>query len=362
MNNWDFTKHADGFSNYNFNLFERIISLENLFSAWNEFRLGKENKLDVQEFAIDLEDNIFESYDDLKNNKYVHSAYQSFYLHDPKLRHIFKAHIRDRILHRAVVKVIGPIFEKSFIFDSYSSRKNKGTHRAVKRFRYFAQKLSRNNSRTIWILKCDVKKFFDSVNHDIIIYQIRNKVKDKKTVELTAHIVNSLNTSNKGGIPLGNLTSQLLSNIYLDILDQFIKRQLRVKYYIRYNDDFLILNKNRGFLEDLITIVGNFLKEKLNLELHPQKIVIKSWNQGIDFLGYIGFPYHTILRTKTKKRTIRKIRKKLQELSNNIISQESFDQSLQSYLGILHHCRGHNIRNSIEAITSTGSESATRLT
>ena len=246
MNNWDFTKHAGGFRSYDFNLFERIISLENLFSAWSEFRLGKENKLDVQEFGLDLEDNIFQLHDDLVGNHYSHSSYQSFYLHDPKLRHIFKANIRDRILHHAIVKVIGPIFEKSFIFDSYSSRKNKGTHMAINRFRYFAQKLSRNNSRTIWILKCDIKKFFDSVNHDIIIYQIRKKVKDEKAVELVAHIVNSLNTSSKGGIPLGNLTSQLFSNIYLDILDQSIKRHLGIKHYIRYND------VGYGFLRHLV--------------------------------------------------------------------------------------------------------------
>lgn len=350
MNYRNFTKHAGGLNGHDLNLFEKITSLENLFSAWNEFRLGKESKLDVQEFGLDLEDNIFQLHDDLRNNSYRHSSYKSFYLHDPKLRHIFKARVRDRILHHAIVKIIGPIFEKSFIFDSYSSRKNKGTHKAISRFRYFAQKLSRNNSRTIWILKCDIRKFFDSINHDIIIYQIRNKVKDEKAVELMAHIVNSLSTSNKGGIPLGNLTSQLFSNIYLDILDQFIKGQLRVKYYIRYNDDFLILDEDREFLESLILIISNFLKEELNLDLHPQKIVIKNWNQGIDFLGYVSFPYHTVLRTKTKRRILKKIERNYRQLKTNPLYQKSFNRSLQSYLGILKHCRGQGIRNSIYKI------------
>src|SRR3989344_5685050 len=228
MDNRNFVKHIGSSGGYDFNLFERIISLENLFSAWNEFRLGKEGKLDVQEFGLDIEDNIFELHEALKNNSYTHSPYKSFYLHDPKLRHIFKARVRDRILHHAIVKIIGPIFEKSFNFDSYSSRKNKGTHKATDRFRYFAQKLSRNNSRTIWILKCDVRKFFDSVDHDIIINQISAKVKDEKAIELIRNIVNSISTHKNSGIPLGNLTSQLFSNIYLDNFDQFIKRQLRV--------------------------------------------------------------------------------------------------------------------------------------
>jgi len=351
MNYRNFTKHAGGFSSYNFNLFEKIISLENLFSSWNEFRLGKESKLDVQEFGLDIEDNIFELHEALKNNSYTHSSYKSFYLHDPKLRHIFKARVRDRILHHAIVKIIGPIFEKSFNFDSYSSRKNKGTHKAIDRFRYFAQKLSRNNSRTIWILKCDVRKFFDSVDHDIIINQINIKVKDAKAVELVKNIIGSIKTSKKGGIPLGNLTSQLFSNIYLDNLDQFIKRQLRVKYYLRYNDDFMILNSDRRFLEGLVPIIGSFLKEKLNLELH-QKVTIRNWGQGIDFLGYVIFPHHTILRTKTKRRILRKIRKNWRQLQTNSLYQKSFNQSLQSYLGILHHCRGYNIRNNIAAIVA----------
>lgn len=352
MNYRNFTKHAGGFSGHNLNLFEKITSLENLFSAWNEFRLGKEGKLDVQEFGLDLEDNIFELHDDLRNNSYKHSSYKSFYLHDPKLRHIFKARVRDRILHHAIVKIIGPIFEKSFIFDSYSSRKNKGTHKAIARFRYFAQKLSRNNSRTIWILKCDIRKFFDSVAHDIIINQIADKVKDDKAVELIKNIVDSISKSKNSGIPLGNLTSQLFSNIYLDNFDQFIKRRLRLKYYLRYNDDFMILNSDKQFLEGLIPIISLFLKEKLNLELHPQKVIIRNWHQGIDFLGYVIFPCYTVLRTKTKQRILRKIRKNWRQLQTDPLYQKSFNQSLQSYLGVLHHCRGYNIQNSISAIVA----------
>ena len=333
-------------------MFERIISLENLFSAWNEFRLGKEGKLDVQEFGLDIEDNIFELHEALKNNTYVHSTYKSFYLHDPKLRHIFKANVRDRILHHAIVKIIGPIFDRTFIFDSYSSRKNKGTHKAITRFRCLARKLSKNNSRTIWVLKCDIKKFFDSTNHRLILNQVGRKIKDHRALKLIQSVVDSINTSTHGGIPLGNLTSQLFSNVYLDDLDQFVKRKLRVKYYLRYNDDFLILGLKKRSLEDFVKIVTVFLRVKLGLELHPLKVSIMTWHQGIDFLGYMIFPYHEILRTKTKRRLLRKISWNLQKLRSGLMNKNTFRQSLQSYLGVLSHCCGHGIKNAIDDLVN----------
>jgi len=175
---------------------------------------------------------------------------------------------------------------------------------------------------------------------------------DAKAVELVKNIIGSIKTSEEGGIPLGNLTSQLFSNIYLDNLDQFIKRKLRVKYYIRYNDDFMILDTDRRILEGLVPTISSFLKEKLKLELHPRKVTIRNWNQGVDFLGYVIFPYHTILRTKTKQRILRKIKRNHRQLKIDPLYQKSFNQSLRSYLGILHHCRGNNIRNCIAAIVA----------
>lgn len=334
MNNRNLEKaRGGGLKSHNFAIYSKIFSLDNLFSAWDEFRHGKERKLDVQEFALNLEDNIFALHQQLVNVSYQHSAYQAFYVHDPKRRHIFKAPVRDRVLHHAIVRVIGKFFEKSFIFDSYSSRFGKGTHRAVKRLRYFAWKLSRNNTRTVWALQCDIKKYFDTVNHKQLITLLKLKIDDYRVVELLGAIINSLEITPGNGIPLGNLTSQLFSNIYLDCLDQQIKRGWAVKYYLRYNDDFVILSANREYLEKLIPVISRFLSEKLCLKLHAQKISIKSWQQGIDWLGYVSFPYHTILRTRTKRRILRRV-----TAANR-----------SSYLGVLSHCRSRGIRTIIQS-------------
>jgi len=326
------------FDNYrSHNIFDKIISLDNLFLAWREFKRGKENKKDVQEFALNPEDNIFNLHRRLKNNNYLHSNYKSFYVCDPKLRHIHKASVIDRILHHAMVKIIEPIFEKSFIFDSYSNRKNKGTHRAIKRLKIFAWKLSRNNTKNVWVLKCDIKKFFENVNHDILIGLIKKKISNNQVIELISKIIYSFKGENKKGIPLGNLTSQIFSNVYLNELDQFIKRKLRIKYYLRYTDDFVILSDDDKNFHGLILKINEFLESKLDLQIHPQKVMIKKWKQGIDFLGYVDFPYYNILRTKTKNRILKRIK-------------NSNYQSIQSYFGVLKHCRSSRIKTKIEFI------------
>lgn len=152
------------------------------------------------------------------------------------------------------------------------------------------------------------------------------------------------------GIPLGNLTSQLFSNIYLNSLDQFIKRELKSKCYIRYADDFVILSCDKTHLENLIPKIKKFLSLILKLKLHPDKVVLCKWNQGIDFLGYVIFPHHIILRTKTKKRMMRKIEYNYQLLRKGLINETDYNQSLQSYLGLLRHCRGKTIQKQIEEI------------
>ena len=329
-------------------IFKNIISLENLFLSWGEFKRGKEQKLDVQKFALNLEDSIFELNKKLHTGVYRHSNYTSFYICDPKLRHINKAIVADRIVHHAIMKIIEPDFDKTFIFDSYSSRKNKGTHLAIKRFKKFAWKLSSNNTKVVWVLKCDIKKFFDSIDHDILLTFVKKKVEDTKAIKLIENIIRSFQKRNDKGIPLGNVTSQLFSNIYLNELDQFIKHNLKVKYYLRYADDFVILSGKRKYLQGLLPQINKFLDVNLKLQLHDQKVSIRRWSKGTDFLGYVIFPYHTILRTKTKKRILKKIKERRRELSKGVIDEKTFEQTLQSYLGVLKHCRSRQIRKDIE--------------
>jgi retron-type reverse transcriptase len=321
------------------NIFEEIISLENLFLAWQEFKKGKIGKTDVQSFNLFLEDNIFNLYYQLVNKTYRHSNYTSFYIKDPKLRHIHKACVRDRVLHHAIFRILYPIFDNSFIFDSYSCRNNKGTHKAINRLDCFARKANKNNAKTIYILKLDIKKFFDSIDHNVLLFLIKKKIKDKNAVWLIEIIINSFSTESSKGIPLGNITSQLFANIYLNELDYYIKHNLRIKYYIRYCDDFVILDDNKEYLDKLIPIIDSFLKERLKLSLHPDKIIIKKHHQGIDFLGYVSFPCHKILRTKTKRRMFKRIRQR--------INSESFEQTFQSYLGVLKHCNGYKLKKEL---------------
>ena len=160
------------------NVFEKIISLDNLFSAWKEFKKGKTSKSDVQEFEFNLEDNLFQIHEELKSKKYKHGLYASFYVRDPKLRHIHKASVRDRVFHHTVFRVLYQIFDKNFIYDSYSCRIGKGTHLAVNRLEQCIRKLSKNNSRNIYALKCDIRKFFDSVDKEILLELIKRKIKD----------------------------------------------------------------------------------------------------------------------------------------------------------------------------------------
>jgi len=237
-------------------------------------------------------------------------------------------------LHHAIFRILYPLFDKSFIFDSYSSRFDKGTHIAVKRLNIFARKVSRNNTKTGWFLKCDVKKFFDSINQDILISLIKNKINDQDALWLIASIIKSFSK----GIPLGNVTSQLFANIYLNELDKFIKHHLKIRYYLRYCDDFIIVSDNKVYLEGLIMKIHNFILGALKLSLHPNKISIRKYHQGIDFLGYVSFPYHINLRNKTKKRMFKKIDYKMLEFKNGQVSPQSFNQTLQSYFGVLKHC------------------------
>lgn len=321
-----------------------------MFAAWKEFKQGKNQKSDVLRFEFNLENNIFNLHQELKSKTYQHFKYTAFSIIDPKLRKIHKANVKDRVLHHAIFRIFYPIFDKSFIFDSYSSRIGKGTHRAISRLRIFLIKESKNNRKNAFVLKLDIKKFFDSVNKGILINLIKNKINDSDAIWLAERIVKSFNESEENGIPLGNVTSQLFANIYLNELDQFIKHKLKIKYYLRYCDDFIIIDENEESLKNLIKPIDNFLEDKLKLNLHPNKIILRKYNQGIDFLGYVIFPNHIILRTKTKRRIFGKIKTGKKELELGLIDKKSFDQRLQSYFGMLRHCKGKKIRNEMNKI------------
>ena len=318
------------------NVFDSIISLENLLKAWREFKKGKTKKKDILEFDFYLEENIFQLHKELENKTYTNEPYVPFYVYDPKRRHIHKACVRDRVVHQAVYRVLYGIYDKSFIYDSYSCRLTKGTHKGVKRLEEFTRSESRNYTRNIWILKCDISKFFDSIDHNILKSILFRKSLDGNAKWLIENIIKSFEKLPDKGLPLGNVTSQLFANIYLNEFDQFIKHKLKTKYYLRYCDDFVIVSKDKKYLECLLPQIDGFLKKELGLSLHPRKVEIRKLSQGVDFLGYVVLPHYSILRTSTKKRIFKRM--------NNNPSKET----RQSYLGVLSHCKGYNISKIIK--------------
>ncbi|TAK57177.1 hypothetical protein EPO17_02580 [Patescibacteria group bacterium] len=313
--------------------YDHITSVENLLLAWREFVRGKKQKKDVQGFSLRLMDNILKLHKELATKTYVHGAYEAFNISDPKPRNIHKALVRDRLVHHALYRILYPFFDRTFVSDSYSCRKWKGTHRALNRFRDFGRKVSHNNTRTCFVLKCDIRKFFASIDHAVLLAILDRYIPDKNILRILKGIIDSFHSTRTGvGLPLGNLTSQLLVNIYMNEFDQYVKHQLKVKYYIRYADDFVFLSPDKHHLEELLRYIVVFLREKLRLELHPDKVYIKTLASGVDFLGWVHFPDHRVVRTTTKKRMFKRI-----------AESGGKEETIRSYLGLLSHGNGRGL-------------------
>lgn len=306
--------------------YKDTITVENLLRAWEEFLRGKKKRTDVLIFQTRLMDNVYELHRDLATRTYIHGAYHAFNISDPKPRNIHKTTVRDRLLHHLLYQELYPYFDRHFIHDSYSCRIQKGTHKAMNRFRAFARKVSKNNTRTCWILKCDIRKFFANIDHGILKNTLAKYISDANILWLLGQIIDSFSAEKKRvGLPLGNLTSQLLVNIYMNEFDVFAKRVLKLECYVRYADDFAILHEDRKYLVTLIPNIQNFLEGKLRLQLHPQKVFIKTSASGIDFLGWVHFPHHRIPRTTTKQRMLKRIK------------DFPTDETVASYAGLLQH-------------------------
>lgn len=328
--------------------YDNIINLESVLCAWREFLKSKKKKEDVLLFRLRLTDNIYELFTELSNRTYCHGSYSRFTISDPKPREINKSSVRDRVVHHLLYKALYPYFDKKFIHDSYSCRLGKGTHKAMNRFRYFGRIVSKNNTRTCWVLKCDIRKFFASIDHGVLKSILEKHIEDKDILHLLYKIIDSFHTySNPAiakneyiGLPLGNLTSQLLVNIYMNEFDQYVKHKLKVKYYVRYADDFVVLSDDKDYLENLIWIFSSFLFEKLKLSLHPEKVFIKTLASGVDFLGWVHFLHHRVLRTSTKRRMIKKI------------AVDSKKQVVDSYLGLLSYGDTYILRNHVKNLNN----------
>ncbi len=276
---------------------------------------------------------------------YRHGPYREFIVTDSKKRVIKAAPFRDRVVHHAVVNIIEPIFEKAFIFDSYACRRGKGTHRAIKRLEHFIRSLQSRCAVAVeqcgggYCLKCDISKYFDSIDHGVLFRILAKRIGDENVLWLLREIIES---SDKG-IPIGNLTSQLFANVYLHELDWFVKRTLREHYYLRYMDDFVILGADKRHLDNVREVVRAFLRDELKLTLHPKKSDIFPIETGVDFLGYVLRDGKRFVRKSTVKRMIKKRRYYEQLVRKGTMSEERLQSALTSWRGYMRFAHAYGL-------------------
>ncbi|MDD3175264.1 MAG: reverse transcriptase domain-containing protein [Candidatus Nanoarchaeia archaeon] len=329
-------------------LFEKLYSYENLEKAFKKARKGKTLKPYVIEFEENLIENLHQLQFELISQTYTPKELKTFVIRDPKTRKISKSHFRDRVIHHAICNIIEPIIDKKFIFDSYANRKGKGGLNAILRFNCFKKKVSNNFTKKCFVLKADIKSYFDNVNHEILVRILNKYFSNEETLQLIKLILENHKTTEKGkGMPLGNLTSQFFANVYLNELDQYIKHILKIKYYIRYVDDFVILHHNKTELNQYMNKINVFLKEQLNIYLHPEKSKILDLNKGVNFLGFRVFPYHILLA----KRNLRKFQKSLLKLQYRYLyenlSREKVVEKLEGWIAYSSNANTFKLRKKI---------------
>ena len=332
-------------------LFEKVSSFESVITAANAAAKGKKRKARVAQFLRNLENEVIELERELMSMSYHPRPYHTFMIHDPKERMICAADFRDRVVHHAVCRVLDPIFERSFIFDTYACRKDKGTHRAIKRARYFCRGHH-------YFLKLDIRKFFDSVDHAILKKMLRKRIKDNKLLRLADLFVDHPVpwTEAGKGIPIGNLTSQNFANFYLSGLDHFVKEYLRIKGYIRYMDDLVLFVDEKDTLWDAETKVEAYLRDKLQLKIKSGSSLLAPVKQGLSFLGFRIFPGVIRISRKGWRRFRRKIQQREDMYTKCVMDEEKFDSSTASLIGHLKQANTRNLR--ISYFQRTGANEA----
>ncbi|MBD3341362.1 MAG: RNA-dependent DNA polymerase, partial [Candidatus Lokiarchaeota archaeon] len=330
------------------NLYPEITEYKNLYLAFKNAAKGKRWKPYVEQFKINLERELFQLQDELRSKTYQPGHYYNFYITEPKRRLVSAAPFRDRVVHHAICNIIEPVYDKIFIYDSYACRKEKGQHKAADRFTKFC----RANK---YVYKCDIQKYFPSIDHEILFSILKRKIKDHELLWLLKCIIQSGKDILKDeyivhwypgddllspvernrGLPIGNLTSQFLANVYLNELDYFVKFMLRCHYYIRYMDDFVIFSNSKTELRKIREEIINYLAT-LRLSVHPKKDNIFPVTQGTDFMGYRIFQTHRRLRKSNIKIFIKRMKIFQEKYKAGTINFQSINQSVQSWIG--HAC------------------------
>lgn len=350
-----------------------IFSFGNIYKCYLKCRRNKRNTINALRFELNAEENMLRLEKELKTKTYHPSRSILFFAKKPKLREIFAADFRDRVVHHILVRYLEPIFEKIFIYDSYSCREGKGTHRAVMRLQGFIRKVSKNGKKRAYYLQLDIKSFFINMDKEILFGLIRKRTKNEDILWLAEKIIfydctrnyilkdntdlfNELprdkslfGKENKKGVPIGNLTSQFFANVYLNELDQFVKHISRCRYYIRYVDDFVLLDSSREKLIGWIEEIKEFLENKLRLTLNPKRITLQPTSNGIDFLGYILRRDYILVRRRVINNMNTKLRHYQQRGFAGLDYEmlENLRSSVQSYLGHFKWANSYNLRRSL---------------
>ena len=313
-------------------LYDKIVNIDNLYLADKKARKQKSNRPDIIKFDKNKDQLLLQLQQSLISGKYKTSEYHTFKIYEPKEREIFRLpYYPDRIVHHAIMNVMEPIWLSCFINNTYSCIKKRGIHKALKDVKAAMKDIN----GTQYCLKLDIRKFYPSINHDILKKLIRRKIKDARLLVLLDEIIDSAN-----GVPIGNYLSQFFANFYLSYFDHWIKEELKVKYYFRYADDIVILHHDKQFLKQVLLQMQDYLQTNLKLQIKSNWQIFQTDSRGIDFVGYKIFHTHTLLRKSIKKSFCKKISRLNKD--DDLESRE-YKQQICSYLGWLKYCNARNL-------------------
>ncbi len=339
-------------------LYEKLCTWDNIENAYWKARKRKSNNLHVKEFEKHWRLHLCNLLRELCTQTYKPKPLRKFILRDPKTRTICVSDFRDRVVHHALINILQPIFEPRFIHDSYASRKGKGTLPALKRFKEFQRKLTQNgrlvqNTRNAnnvqgFVLKADIRHYFENVDHHILLEIIGSRVKDKRVLWLVKTILDNNPAGIPGkGMPLGNWTSQFFANVYLNELDQFVKHHLKAKNYIRYVDDFVILHCSKSRLWEWQQRIADFLKG-LKLELHPDKCKISPLSRGSSFLGFRCFYHYKLVRQRNVRKILGKLEQKINEYAIGNMDASDVLETWQGWNAYAMHGNTYRLRQHLQ--------------
>ncbi|MFA5870974.1 MAG: reverse transcriptase/maturase family protein [Candidatus Paceibacterota bacterium] len=330
-------------------MWRTITSFSNLSNAYHKAARRRRYKGDALRFGMNLEHELLLLQKELRDGTYMPGGYRSFVRHDSKRRIIQVAPFRDRVVHHAICNSIAPIFERHFIYDSYACRQGRGTHKAIARVERFVQSASENYSRNAYCMQCDIRKYFDSIDHVILFRCVMKRIYDLRTLQLIWKIIKS-NGLDKG-IPIGNLTSQLFANIYLNELDYVAKFSIGAKRYVRYMDDMVLIAPTKQELWNIYVVMKKECEQSLLLSFKGISPQIISYERGIDFLGYVLFREYRTLRRDTVRRMFKKAKHKRIAYDRGIVSRTSFINGMMSFDGYARHANAWKIRKKLQSIT-----------